>query len=160
MLLTWRKETTNQSILFSLSFSFSLSLSPSLSMYFRLVKNLYMYSYIFYINHFTSIIRMEASICSSTLSPPRVIDCRSLSTPTILTSVPLGGATHLCTHCCSPPSLTVTSAKTYILIFSIYSYTNRSGDELTNIYSKTSLTDHLYRSSSSLHRSHYLGPKR
>ena len=41
------------------------------------------------------------------LSPHPVIDCRSLSTPTLSTSVPWEGATRLCTHYWSQPSLMV-----------------------------------------------------
>ena len=50
---------------------------------------------------------------STILSPP-VIDYRSISTPIISTSVPCGGTTRQCTHCCSPPALTV-PPKTTIL---------------------------------------------
>ena len=46
------------------------------------------------------------------ITPPPVIARRSLSTPIMSSSDPLGGATHLCMHGCSPkPTLTVLHIK-------------------------------------------------
>ena len=81
---------------------------------------IYIYIYIYRLNTPSlEYNKARSSRLLPTLSPSPVIDCWSLSTPIISTSVPYGGATRLCMQGCSPHALTVLQNKLYIMYIAL-----------------------------------------